>query len=139
MGVRVLIVDDSVVLRKIVERALRHFVPNLAEVVHAANGLAGLAALETAAIGDRPLDLILCDLHMPYMNGLEFLLEKQRRKLAHGVPVVMITADTCDPQVQRAVAAGAQGNITKPFTLEEFRNCAARLLPKHPVPARLHE
>ena len=130
MSVRVLIVDDSVVMRKVVEGALRHTGLDLAEVLHAANGMEALAAIENSAAENQPLNLILCDVHMPEMNGLEFLLEKQRRNLAPGVPLVMITADASDPQVLRAVAAGAQGYLLKPFTLEQIKTCVASLRPR---------
>src|SRR5208283_1640195 len=137
MSVRVLIIDDSPVMRRILEGALRHSDLDLAEVLQAANGTEGLAALENSATEDRPLDLILCDVHMPEMNGLDFLLEKQRRNLAPGVPLVLITADASDPQVLKAVAAGAQGTITKPFTLKQVQKCVASLLlpPNGPAPS----
>lgn len=134
--VRVLIVDDSDVLRKIVEDALRHIVPHLGEVLHAANGIEGLAALERSVAEQRPLSLILCDLHMPTMDGLEFLLEKQRRNLAQGVPVAMFTADASGPRLLRAVAAaGAQCHLPKPFTLEQLGRCVSSLLPADCAPA----
>jgi two-component system chemotaxis response regulator CheY len=129
MSVRVLIIDDSMVMRRILESALRQSGLDLAEALHAANGMEGLAALENSAAKDLQIDLILCDMHMPVLNGLDFLLEKQRRNLAPGVPVVMITADASDPQVLDAVAAGAQGTISKPFTLERIKTCVASLLP----------
>ena len=125
---RVLIVDDSVVMRMIVERALRHAGLDLFEVLQAANGVEGLAALETAGASGAPLDLILSDVHMPVMDGLEFLLEKQRRNLAPGVPVVMITADSDDTHVSQAIAAGAQGFISKPFTIQQMQTRVAALL-----------
>jgi two-component system chemotaxis response regulator CheY len=128
----VLIMDDSMVIRKVVESVLRLAGLGVDEVVFAANGLQGLEALERATGVGRELDLILSDVHMPVMDGLEFLLERQRRGLAAGVPVVMITADGTDPQVVAAMAAGAQGYISKPFTLEQIRECVASLLP---VPA----
>ncbi len=134
-NVRVLIVDDSQVVRKIVEDALRLVVPHLGEVLHAANGMEGLEALEKSADEERPFSLILCDLHMPAMNGLEFLQQKQRRNLAQGVPVVMITADACDPRLLRAVAAGAQCHISKPFTLEQIGRCVSSLLPAYCAPS----
>jgi two-component system chemotaxis response regulator CheY len=109
----VLIVDDSVVMRKIVEGALRHAGLKLKEVLSAANGIEALAVLEQAAAQNHPLDLILCDVHMPIMDGLGFLIEKPRRNLAPGVPVVMITADGTDPHLLRAIVAGAQGYISE--------------------------
>ena len=108
-------------MRKIVENALRHSGLQLDEALHAANGVEGLAALERAATLNQPLDLILCDVHMPRMDGLRFLREKPLRNLAPGVPVVMITADESDPHLLQAIAAGAQGYISKPFTLEQMR------------------
>jgi two-component system chemotaxis response regulator CheY len=124
----VLIVDDSSVMRRIVESALRHADIDVTEVVHAANGLEGLTALETVAARGESVGLILCDVHMPGMDGIGFLIESARRNLALGVPVVMITADASDPLLLRAVAAGAQGYISKPFTLEQIRARVASLL-----------
>jgi len=126
--VRILIVDDSVVMRMIVERALRQAGLDLDEIMQAANGAEGLAVLEQAAASGAPLDLILSDMHMPVMDGLEFLLEKQRRNLAPGVPVVMITADANDAHILQAIAAGAQGYISKPFTMEQIQSRVASLL-----------
>lgn len=133
--VRVLIIDDSETMRKIVEAALHHIVPHLGEVLHAANGMEGLAALEKSTAEGQPLSLVLCDVHMPTMDGLKFLLEKQRRNLAQNVPVAMITAGACDPQLLRAMAAGAQCHLSKPFTLEQFARCVSSLLPLHSAPA----
>lgn len=118
---RVLIIDDSAVMRKIVEAALRHSGLELDAVLQAANGLEGLAAIEKAAAQGELLDLILCDVHMPCMDGPGFLLEKPLRSLAPGVPVVMITADASDPYLLRAIAAGAQGYISKPFTMQQIQ------------------
>lgn len=126
---RVLIIDDSSVIRRVVESVLRQAELGMEEAVAAGNGLEGLAALERAEAEGRPIDLILSDVHMPGMDGLEFLLERKRRGLARGVPVVMITADASDPQVQEAMEAGAQGHVSKPFTLEQIRECIAALLP----------
>ena len=125
---RVLIVDDSVVMRMIVERMLRHAGIHLDEVLQAANGVEGLAVLDHAAASGDQFDLILSDVHMPIMDGLEFLLEKLRRNLAPGVPFVMLTADCNDPSAIRAVAAGAQGFISKPFTVAQMQNSLASLL-----------
>jgi two-component system chemotaxis response regulator CheY len=127
--VRVLIMDDSIVIRRVVESILRQTNLGMEEAVTAANGLQGLEALERAEGEGRPIDLILSDVHMPGMDGLEFLLERERRGLARGVPVVMITADASDPQVAEAMEAGAQGYVSKPFTLEQIRECIAALVP----------
>jgi two-component system chemotaxis response regulator CheY len=126
---RVLIVDDSVVMRMIVERVLRQAGLDVDEVLHAANGVEGLVALEKADAVGTPPDLILCDVQMPVMDGLDFLLEKQRRNLAPHVPVMMITAEGSNPQVLKAIATGAQGYIAKPFTVRQMQASVASLLP----------
>lgn len=126
---KVLIVDDSVVMRIIVERVLRQAGVDVGEVLYAGNGAEGLAALERIDASGAPFGLILCDVQMPVMNGLDFLLEKQRRNLAPGVPVVMITAEGSDPEVLQAIAAGAQGYISKPFTMLQMQQSIASLLP----------
>jgi two-component system chemotaxis response regulator CheY len=87
-----------------------------------------LAALDHSEAEDRPLDLILCDVHMPKMNGLDFLLEKKRRNLAPGVPVVLVTADDRDPKLLQALSVGAQGFISKPFTQNQIETCVASLM-----------
>jgi len=112
--VRVLIVDDSVVMRKIVESAVRRAGFDLDEVLHAENGARALALLEQA----RSIDLILCDVHMPVMDGPAFLLEASRRGLASRTPIIMVTADAGDPHLLKALAAGSVGYIEKPFTVE---------------------
>ncbi len=125
---RALIVDDSAVMRKVVERALRQAGIELTEVLQAGNGEEALAALRS---DEGLLDLILSDINMPTMDGLAFLEQRTRENLAPGVPVVMITTEGSEPIVLRALAAGARSYICKPFTPDQVR---ARLVPLlHPA------
>ncbi len=120
---RALIVDDSAVMRKVVERALRQAGLDLSEVLQAANGHEALEALRRDT---GKLDLILSDINMPSMDGLGFLDQCRREALAEGVPIVMITTEGSEPLVLRAIAAGARGYICKPFTPDQIK---ARILP----------
>ena len=120
-GIAVLIVDDSSVMRKIVERALRQAGLDLTRVVEAGSGREGLDAL-----GRETVDLIVSDINMPSMDGLEFLRQLQSQGLAKGAPVVMITTESGEEHVREALAAGAQGYIRKPFTSDQVRD---RVLP----------
>lgn len=120
-GIIVLIVDDSSVMRKIVERALRQAGLDLTRVVEAGSGREGLEALRRDAV-----NLIVSDINMPNMDGLEFLRQLQREGLAQGAPVVMITTESGEEHVREALAAGAQGYIRKPFTPDQVRD---RVLP----------
>ena len=120
---RALIVDDSAVMRKVVERALRQSGLEFSEVLQAGNGQ---EALEVLRQDQGKLDLILSDINMPSMDGLQFLEQCRLERLSPGVPVVMITTEGSEPLVLRAIAAGARGYICKPFTPEQIRS---RVLP----------
>ena len=119
---RALIVDDSPVMRKVVERALRHAGLELSEVLQAGNGTEALEVLRNSA----PPDLIISDINMPGIDGLQFLEQRRDEGLAPGVPVFMITTESSAPLVLRAIAAGARGYICKPFTPDQIR---ARIVP----------
>jgi len=121
-----LIVDDSSVMRKIVERSLRQAGIDLAEVKEASNGAEALAAL-----GDTKPDLILCDINMPVMDGLEFVRNLQQVENAKGVPVVMITTEGSESHVVEALSSGARGYIRKPFTADQVKEHVIPVLEAH--------
>ena len=123
---RALIVDDSAVMRKVIERTLRQAGLALTEVLEASNGEEALQTLRANQENAVPIALILSDINMPVMDGLQFLETRRQENLAQGVPVVMITTEGNESFVLRAIAAGAQGYICKPFTAEQVM---VRVLP----------
>jgi two-component system, chemotaxis family, chemotaxis protein CheY len=126
--VKVLIVDDSAMMRKVVERALRLAGVDLTEVIQANNGAEALAMLRESASSNSAFDLIMSDINMPVMDGLEFIEQRKKEGLAPGVPAVMITTEGSTPNVMRALAAGAKGYICKPFTTDQIKACVMPLL-----------
>ena len=122
-SVRALIVDDSSVMRKIVERALRQAGVELSELREAGNGAEALAVLAQCGV-----DLILCDINMPIMDGLEFVKRLKDMKNASGVPVVMITTEGSESHVVQALSMGAKGYIRKPFTPDQVKEHVLPLL-----------
>lgn len=118
---RALIVDDSAVMRKIVERSLRQAGLDPLLVREAGTGVEGLEVLRAGGV-----DLILTDINMPAMDGLEFVRQIRAQNLAPGVPVVMITTESSEEHVKQAIQAGARGYIRKPFTAEQVKE---RVLP----------
>ena len=115
-SIRALIVDDSSVMRKIVERSLRQAGVEMTEVFQAGNGAEALSVLQDTAV-----DLILCDINMPVMDGLEFVKQLSGVANAKGVPVVMITTEGSEAHVVQAISRGARGYIRKPFTAEQVK------------------
>jgi two-component system, chemotaxis family, chemotaxis protein CheY len=124
--VRALIIDDSAVMRKVIERALRQSGLGITEILEASNGEEALGVLRADNASPTKIGLILSDINMPVMDGLQFLEARRDQRLAEGVPVVMITTEGSEPFVLRAIAAGAQGYICKPFTADQVK---ARVVP----------
>jgi two-component system chemotaxis response regulator CheY len=114
---KVLIVDDSATMRKIIVRVLRQAGLEVDGVVEAGNGVEGLAELEkTSDIG-----LILSDVHMPQMNGLDFVKRVRESHAKEALPMVMITSETGGALIEQALTSGANAFVTKPFTPESIR------------------
>jgi two-component system chemotaxis response regulator CheY len=114
--IKALIVDDSSVMRKIVERSLRQAGLDLSSVMEAGNGAEALSILDTHSV-----DLILSDINMPIMDGLEFVRQLQTIEKLRGVPVVMITTEGSESNVVQALSLGAKGYIRKPFTPDQVK------------------
>ncbi|MFW5683829.1 MAG: response regulator [Spirochaetota bacterium] len=109
MGTKILCIDDSPTIRKLVHKALD---PAGYEVDEAENGK---AALEKA---DSGFDLFLVDVHMPEMDGFEFVGVIKSRPELKGKPVVFLTTESSDDKKARGKALGVNGWIVKPFEPE---------------------
>lgn len=120
---RILIVDDSSVMRKIVERSLRQSGLDIGDVVEAGNGIEALAAVR-----EGPFDLILSDINMPAMDGIEFLRQLSTIEGAKATPVVMVTTEGSESRVVEALTIGAKGYLRKPFTPEQIKERVTPLL-----------
>ena len=123
--IRILIVDDSSVMRKIVERCLRQAGIEMEQVLEAGHGGEALAHLR-----EQMVDLILCDINMPVMDGLEFVQQLRATENGKTVPVVMITTEGSEAHVVQALSRGANGYIRKPFTPEQVKEHVLPVLEK---------
>ncbi len=113
---RALIVDDSRAIRAIIARTLKEL--GVAETVEAANGKDALAAM--AAKG--PFQLAMVDWNMPVMNGYEFLVEARTTVTSEVMKIIMCTTETEVEQVAKALSAGADEYVMKPFTKEAVQS-----------------
>jgi two-component system chemotaxis response regulator CheY len=122
MGLKVLIVDDSSVMRKILERSLRQAAKaGIDSVVEAADGNDALAKL-----GSEQVELIFTDINMPNCSGLEFL-RRLKETPYKDLPVIMVTTEGGEKVVQEAIGLGAKGFVRKPFTPEQMQAVLAKV------------
>jgi len=117
----VLIVDDSSTMRKIISRSLRQAGLSVDEIYEAGDGIEGLNAME-----GKSIDLILSDINMPNMDGLEFI--KSVRAKGSKVPIVMITTEGGEDILKEAITNGASDSIKKPFTPDQLHEKLGGLL-----------
>jgi two-component system chemotaxis response regulator CheY len=104
----VLIVDDSLTIRQQISLTLKSAGY---QIVEACDGREGVDALRAHA----GIAMVLCDVNMPCMNGLEFLETIKGEAAGPPIPVIMLTTEGSPDLITRAKRAGAKGWIVKPF------------------------
>ena len=125
---KILVIDDSETIRQQVKQALT---TTGYEIIEAVDGIDGLEKLR--AVTD--LDLALCDVNMPRMNGLDMIAEVQRS--GPKIPILMLTTEGQPSLIRRAREAGAKGWIVKPFKPELLVAAVKKLIdaPRAAAPA----
>ena len=108
-----LVVDDSLTMRRIIKNSLQKL--GFADVSEASNGL---EALEE--IGKGGINIVLTDLNMPEMDGLELIRQLRAQASYRFVPVIMLTTESQESKKQEGKKAGASGWIVKPFTPDQL-------------------
>ena len=113
----ILIVDDSAAIRKILQRVLKQADVPLGLVHEAGDGAEALSTLKT-----NKVDLILSDINMPNMDGLELLGKLKSDDVLKSVPVIMVSTEGSQTKVLEAVQLGAVGYVRKPFTPDQIKD-----------------
>jgi len=116
MAVDVMIVDDSAAIRKILQRMLGQAGLPLGKIFEAGDGVEALEKLKT-----QPVQLILSDINMPNMDGIQLLSMLKASAGFKSVPVIMITTEGGEAKVMEAVQLGAAGYVRKPFTADQIK------------------
>ncbi len=117
----VLFVDDSLSVRKVAEATLKKLG---VKVVTASDGRDALDRLR-----DQPVSIVLTDLEMPRMHGYELIAEMRYIAAYKDIPIVVVSSRSGDKHVQKALEAGANEYLTKPFSPETLRGALERLVP----------
>ena len=123
MSLDVLIVDDSAAIRKILHRVLMQAEVPLGKVFEASDGLEALEKLKLEKVG-----LILSDINMPNMDGIELLTKLKADQAFKTVPILMVTTEGSQAKVMQALELGAAGYVRKPFTAEQIKEKLAGII-----------
>lgn len=118
---KILIIDDSESIREFL-KAVLELAGNT--VIQAENGKDALDKL------DNEINLIICDLHMPVMDGLEFVIEARKIDRFKYTPILMLTTENSTEQKKIARDAGATGWITKPVTSDKINEYVVKIIRK---------
>jgi two-component system chemotaxis response regulator CheY len=119
----ILVVDDSAILRKMLRKVLAECNLPIEAIFEAGDGSQGLDVLAKETV-----QLILCDVNMPVMNGYEFLAKTRETPKFAAIPVLMVTTEGSQDSVLKAQQLGASGFIRKPFTPDEVKGKIAKCL-----------
>lgn len=119
---RVLVVDDMQTMRNTVKRALRRI--GISNTEEADEGKTALRMMKS-----EKFDLVMCDLNMPGMSGLELLKAVRADEDLRDIPFVLVTAEDSKENVQAAVKAGVSNYVVKPFTTETMEQKLKKVFP----------
>jgi CheY-like chemotaxis protein len=122
---KVLVVEDSRLIHKMYEVMLR---PCMLIAAH--DGREGLARLAE----NQDVDVIILDINMPHMTGLEFLAQVKSKPELAAVPVIIVSTEGKEEDVARGLRAGAAAYLKKPFQREDLLKIIGRLTTKQSAP-----
>lgn len=127
MSINVLIVDDSAVTRAIVRRSLGMSGLEINQIFEAQNGVEALAVL-----GQTWIDLVLADLQMPEMNGVQLVERMAADSVLVSVPVVVVSADPDPGRAEALQKLGVRAFVRKPFRPEALKQIVGSVLGEGP-------
>ncbi|OGV52947.1 MAG: two-component system response regulator [Lentisphaerae bacterium GWF2_52_8] len=123
MAFNVLIVDDSSVVRSVIGKTITLANIPLNEVFYAVNGEEALKVL-----GEKWVDIVITDINMPVMDGLELIDRISKDGLMSSIPVVVVSTEGSTTRIEELKAKGVRGYIRKPFTPEQISGIFKEIL-----------
>ncbi|MDZ4859028.1 MAG: response regulator [Candidatus Hydrogenedentes bacterium] len=123
MSFNVLVVDDSATVRAIIVKTMRIANGNVSEIFEAGHGEEALQVLQ-----EKWVDLVLTDINMPVMIGVELIKHMQANDAMKGIPVVVVSTEGSSTRMNELEAMGVRAYIRKPFTPEKMSEVVEQLL-----------
>jgi two-component system chemotaxis response regulator CheY len=121
MDLNVLIVDDSSLTRKAIRRIVDMIGLDVGQILEAENGVDALKVFD-----ETKIDLVLADLNMPEMGGIEMIYHMRGNEATKDIPVVIVSTESSTTVIEGLLADGAKDYLHKPFTPEQFREVLTR-------------
>lgn len=125
MHKRVMIVDDSPVMRSFVKRTLDIAGLPVSQYLEAGDGREALAVLESGSV-----DVVLTDINMPVLDGQGLIASMKADPRFRSIPIVVVSTDSTDQRVGELIRLGASGYIRKPFPPEKICEVLCGLFPE---------
>jgi len=119
---KVIVIDDSALIHQMYKMVLMRY---KCEIIAAQNGQDGLEKLAK----NPDADLILLDINMPLMNGLEFIKKVREIGKYDHVPIVIVSTEGKEEDTMRGLALGAKGYVKKPFQPSDMHALIEKLYP----------
>jgi len=123
MSLNILIVDDSVLTRKAIKRIIGMIDLDADKVLEAENGSEALKILE-----QEHIDLVLADLNMPIMSGMEMIYYMRGNENTKSIPVIIVSTESSTTRVEKFLADGVNDYLHKPFTPEKLKEVITRTI-----------
>jgi two-component system, chemotaxis family, chemotaxis protein CheY len=121
--INILVVDDSSLTRKAIRRIIEMTGLEVGTILDAENGRKALDLLHQGRV-----DLVLADLNMPEMGGIEMIYHMWANEATRSIPVVVISTESSTTRIEGLVANGAKDYLHKPFTPEQMKTIIERVL-----------
>jgi two-component system chemotaxis response regulator CheY len=119
----VMIVDDSATIRRMVKRTIQMIGLDVGEIYEASNGIEALACL-----ADHEVGVIIVDINMPTMNGVQLLSRMKGNEKLKNIPIVIASTEGSKKRIDQLVEIGAAGYVRKPFQPEQLRDVLTPIL-----------
>ena len=116
MAYNILIVDDSSIIRQVIAKTLGLTKLETGEIWQAANGMEALEVIEKEWV-----DLVLVDINMPVMGGVEMIKKLKEKDMLQSIPVVIVSTEGSKTRIDELLGLGVRGYLRKPFSPEQLR------------------
>ncbi len=117
MAYNILIVDDSAAMRSVIKRTVEMSGVEVGQYYESDSGKTALEVLEKEWI-----DLVLADINMPVMNGIEMTERMAESDSLNSIPVIIVSTEASETRIKQLKEKGIKGYVHKPFTPEQIRN-----------------